>query len=158
MLPSRRGRTAADHPDHAVRYVADSGLFGHGAIAEVRSRSKLEDGRLGGERMERLERDAPLPPGMQGRWIDVEDSTSELIVEGSEITCFGRPVIYDYKLLDRIDGALTVSLQIDDQAGEDTFQRSNITDLVITPDGEFHAYNVKFAMQLARADNQASGR
>jgi len=30
--------------------------------------------------MERLERDVPFPVEMQGRWTDVEDSTSELIV------------------------------------------------------------------------------
>jgi hypothetical protein len=32
-------------------------------------------------------------------------------------------------------------------------QRSNITGLVITPEGEFHAYNVKFASHFIRADS-----
>ena len=40
--------------------------------------------------MDRLERDAPFPAEMQGRWTDVEDSNSVLIVEGSEIICFGE--------------------------------------------------------------------
>ena len=46
--------------------------------------------------------------------------------------------------------ALTVSLGVDDEASEDTFQRANITGLVITPEGEFHAYNVKFAARFVR--------
>lgn len=101
--------------------------------------------------MERLERDAPFPVQIQGRWTDVEDPNSELIVQDSEIICFGETVSYDYKLVDTVDGALTVSLKIDDHTAEDTFQRANITELVITPEGEFHAYNVKFASQFERA-------
>jgi hypothetical protein len=103
--------------------------------------------------MKRLERDAPLPVEMQGRWIDVEDGTSELIVQGGEIICFGETVSYDYKLVDTDDGALTVSLKINDPVAEDTFQRANFTELVVTPDGEFHAYNVKFASQFAREES-----
>ncbi|MES0206742.1 hypothetical protein [Mesorhizobium sp. LNHC209A00] len=81
--------------------------------------------------MERLERDAPLPVEMQGRWIDVEDSTSALIVQGGEIICFGEVVSYDYKLVDTDDGALTVSLKINDQAAEDrlpTLQHHRVDD------------------------------
>lgn len=101
--------------------------------------------------MERTGRETPLPNEMQGRWTDVEDESSELIVEGGEITCFGQRVEYDYKLIDEDDGALTVSLRVDDESTEDEFQRANITELVITPEGEFHAYNVKFASQFCRA-------
>lgn len=101
--------------------------------------------------MERLERDAPLPAQMQGRWTDLEDPASELIVDGGEIICFGEAVSYDYKLVNIQDGALTVSLKINDQAAEDSFERANITELVITPEGDFHAYNVKFACQFGRA-------
>jgi len=101
--------------------------------------------------MQRLGRDAPLPDEMQGRWADVEDPASVLIIEGGEVTCFGRAVDYDYKLVGRDDGALTVSLKIDDEAGDDSFQRSNVTELVITPEGDLHAYNVKFASQFERA-------
>jgi len=104
--------------------------------------------------MERLGRDAPLPSEMQGRWTDVEDTTSELIVQGAEVTCFGKPVAYDFKLVDNDDGALTVSLKIEDEAGEDEFQRANVTELVITPEGALHAYNVKFASQFERAASQ----
>lgn len=103
--------------------------------------------------MERLERNAPLPVEMQGRWSDVEDPNSELIIQGSEVFCFGKAVAYDYKLVDTVDGALIVSLKIDDQAGEDDFQRANITELVITPEGDLHAYNVKFGSQFERAQS-----
>lgn len=103
--------------------------------------------------MERVGRDVPLPGEMQGRWTDVDDPASELIVEGGEVTCFGQPVAYDYKIIDTDDGALTVSLKINDEANEDSFQRANITEMVITPEGELHAYNVKFASQFERAED-----
>ncbi len=100
--------------------------------------------------MERAGRNAPLPTEMQGRWVDVEDPSSELVVSGSEVSCFGQTVEYDYKVVGENEGALTVSLKINDEANEDTFQRSNITGLVITPEGDFHAFNVKFASQFVR--------
>lgn len=91
-----------------------------------------------------------LPEEMQGRWIGADDPSSELVVCGGEVTCFGEPVDYDYKLIDSEDGAITVSLKIEDEANEDSFQRSNVTELVITPEGEFHAYNVKFVSQFVQ--------
>jgi hypothetical protein len=100
--------------------------------------------------MARLGREAALPRAMQGRWVDADDALSELIVTGGEITCFGRPVEYDHKEIVEKSGALTVSLGVDDEASEDAFQRANITGLVITPEGEFHAYNVKFATRFVR--------
>ena len=100
--------------------------------------------------MERFDHDAPLPDEMQGRWVDIEDPTSELIIAGGSVTSFGQPVRYDYKLIDSDDGALTVSLKIEDESQENSFQRSNITELVLTPESEFHAYNVKFATQFER--------
>ena len=100
--------------------------------------------------MQRLERNAPLPTEMQGRWRDVEDATSKLIIDGAQVTCFGQSVAYDYKLIGKDDGALTVSLKILDEANEDAFQRTNITELIITPEGDLHAYNVKFASQFER--------
>ena len=103
--------------------------------------------------MDRLGRDAPLPDAMQGRWIDVDDPSVELVVRGGEITCFGHIVEYDYKEIEEEDGALTVSLRIDNEADEDAFQRANITGLVITPEGEFHTYNVKSANQFERASS-----
>ena len=101
--------------------------------------------------MEQLLREVPLPAQMQGRWVDMDDSSVELIVSGGEVSCFGRTVDYDYKLVEEEDGALTVSLRVNDHAHEDAFQRSNITGLVVTPDGELHAYNLKFASQFVRA-------
>jgi hypothetical protein len=100
--------------------------------------------------MPQLDRAAPLPDAMQGRWVDVDSQTIELIVVDGEITCFGSVVDYDFKDIEDVDGALTVSLGIRDPADEDAFQRANITELVITPEGELHAYNVKFASQFTR--------
>jgi hypothetical protein len=57
---------------------------------------------------------------------------------GGEITCFGRAVEYDYKEIIEAEGAVTVRLAIDDLANPHTFQRTNITALVKTPEFEFH--------------------
>jgi hypothetical protein len=101
--------------------------------------------------MDRLRRDMPLPKEMQGRWIDADDEASELLVNDGEITCFGKVVEYDYKIIRAEDEALMVSLKIDDETNEDTFQHENITELVITPEGDFHAYNTQFASRFVRA-------
>jgi hypothetical protein len=105
--------------------------------------------------MARQEREAPLPEEMQGRWVEADDPSSELLVEGGEITCFSRTVEYDYKDVVQEDEALTVSLGVDDEADDDAFQRANVTGLVITPEGELHAYNVKFAAQFVRPPSRA---
>ena len=99
---------------------------------------------------ERLGRDAPLPTEMQGHWVEVDDPSKKLVASGGEVTYSGQAIDYDYKLIGQTDGAVTVSLKVNDEAMDDTFQRSNITELVITPDGELHAYNVKFASQFVR--------
>jgi hypothetical protein len=122
------------------------------SLADMPSAANVSTESFEGHEMERLGRDAPLPREMQGRWTNIEDSTSELIVQGGEVSCFGKPVAYDFKLVGNDDGALTVSLKIEDEAAEDTFQRANITELVITPEGDLHAYNVKFASQFTRVD------
>ncbi|MEL7204407.1 MAG: hypothetical protein AAFZ10_01285 [Pseudomonadota bacterium] len=100
--------------------------------------------------MQRFDRDTPLPPEMQGEWIDAGDPTASLIVTGGEITCYDKVVEYDFKLMGREDGAVIVSLQVENPETEDDFQNANITDLVITPEGEFHAYNVGFSAQFVR--------
>ncbi|WP_416049504.1 hypothetical protein [Cupriavidus basilensis] len=100
--------------------------------------------------MNRLPREAPLPRQMQGRWVDAENPSSELVVIGGEITCYGAVVEYDYKDVAEEAGALSVSLGIDDESNFDSFQRANITGLVITPDGEFHAYNAKSGAHFVR--------
>jgi hypothetical protein len=97
-----------------------------------------------------LRRAAPLPSEMQGRWVIVDDEPSELIVDGGEITCFGARVEYDYKEIENRDGALMVDLKIDDESQEDDFQRRHLTHLVITPEGKFFVYNVKFVSEFAR--------
>jgi hypothetical protein len=102
--------------------------------------------------MTKCGREVPLPDAMQGKWVDSDDLSSELIISGSDIVCFGQAVAYDYKVINYVDGALTVSLKINDATEDDSFQRANITELVITPEGEFHAYNVKFASLWVRPD------
>jgi hypothetical protein len=94
---------------------------------------------------------------MQGCWVGADEPSSELVVNGGEITCFGRVVDYGYKEIAEIDGALTVNLLVGDEADEDAFQRANITGLVITPEGEFHAWNVKFAARFVRAPSWSDG-
>ena len=101
--------------------------------------------------MDTAKRHKPLPSKMQGRWVDEDNPCSELNITGSEIRCFGDVVVYDYMEINECDGALMVSLKIDDQTNEDKFQRANITNLVITPQGEFYAFNVKFACRFVRA-------
>jgi len=100
--------------------------------------------------MQRTNRSVSLPDRMQGRWRDAEDPTVELLVSGGEVTCFGKAVNYDFKEVVEEDGALTVSLGVNDPDHEDAFQRENVTGLVITPEGDFHAYNVKFAANFIR--------
>jgi hypothetical protein len=102
--------------------------------------------------MIRQERSVPLPTSMQGSWRDIEEPDSLLVVDGGEVSCFGSAVEYDYKEVEEVDGALTVGLRVCDDAAFDDFHRANVTDLVIAPNGEFYAYNLKFNMQLKRAD------
>jgi hypothetical protein len=87
---------------------------------------------------------------MQGRWIGADDPLSELVVNGGAITCFGSAVKYDRKVIIERDGALTVSLGVDDDSRIDDFQRENITGLVITPDGRFVGYNERFGLEFVR--------
>jgi len=103
--------------------------------------------------MKRLERNGRLPDEMQGRWVIADEPTSELFIEGAEITCFGERVVFDYMEIGLREGALTVSLKVEDPAMEDSFQRANITELAITPEGKFFGYNVKFASQFVRSDD-----
>lgn len=91
-----------------------------------------------------------MPDEKQGRWIDADDLSSLLIVDGGKVTCFGQAVAYDYKEAGKVDGALTVSLKINDETQEDSFQRANVSELVISPEGNFFAYNVKFACEFVR--------
>ncbi|SEA30797.1 hypothetical protein [Paraburkholderia sartisoli] len=98
--------------------------------------------------MNRLGRDEPLPSQMQGRWIGADDPLSELVVNGGEIICFGTVVNYDHKIIVAEDGALAVSLGVDEDFRLDDFQRENITGLVMTPEGRFLVYNVKFGLEF----------
>ena len=70
--------------------------------------------------MQRLGREAPLPQGMQGHWIDPLDPASELIVSGGEITCLGETVEYVWKDVDENEGAFNVTLSGDEDEDEDS--------------------------------------
>lgn len=88
---------------------------------------------------------------MQGRWRDIDDG-SELVVDGFDVSFVGNAVRHDFFILEEEGGALSVTLGIDDPAGEDTFQRENLTGLVIDPEGQFHAFNTRFGVTLERAE------
>ena len=95
-------------------------------------------------------RNEPLPRQMQGRWIGADDPLSELVVDGGEIVCFGAIVNYDHKVVSEEGGALNVSLDVADESRLDDFQRENIAGLVITPEGRFLVYNVRFGLEFVR--------
>ena len=95
-------------------------------------------------------RDTPLPVEMQGRWIVSDEPTSTLVVDGGEVTCFGAVIDYDYKEIDVVDGTITVTLRIDDEAQEDTFSRANIVGLAFTDEGELLGWNTKFGVSFTR--------
>jgi hypothetical protein len=101
--------------------------------------------------MNRVTRETPLPAPMLGRWVDADDSSSELVIVGGEITCYGALVDYDYKEVSDEGGALIVSLRVNDPSRVDSFQRANIANLVITPEGEFLVSNVKFGARFVRS-------
>jgi hypothetical protein len=94
-----------------------------------------------------------LPDEMQGRWVDIEDPDGVLVVDGFEVSYRGHAVRHDYVTVSQEDGALCVELGIDatDTAAVDTFARENVTNLVIDPEGTFHAYNTEFASEFERA-------
>lgn len=100
--------------------------------------------------MTRRERGAPLPDVVQGRWVSLDEPTAELIVSGGDVTCFGAKIEYGFREEREEDGAITVSLRPAVNLSEDAFQRANITELVVTPEGELHAYNVKFSSRFVR--------
>jgi hypothetical protein len=90
---------------------------------------------------------------MQGQWVDFEDPSFVVEISGGEVT-YGRVRSeYDYKEVVHRDGALHVEFGVDDEAKEDDFARGSVNGLVMTPDGEFHMWNVKFACQLVRSDS-----
>jgi len=102
--------------------------------------------------MQKVGQDVPLPEEMQGKWVDSDEPTAELVISGNKIICFGVPVAHDYKVVIRHeDGVLTVNLKINDPKDEDAFQRANITGLALTPGGDLYAYNVKFASKFVRS-------
>ncbi|PQV55067.1 hypothetical protein B0G83_1011250 [Paraburkholderia sp. BL21I4N1] len=71
-------------------------------------------------------------------------------MNGGTISCLGSVLNYDHKVLIEKDGALTVGLGVDDDSRIDDFHRENITGLVITPDGRFVVYNVRFGLEFVR--------
>ena len=94
-----------------------------------------------------------LPDAMQGHWVDTEDAGSDLVIDGFDVVYQGLPVRHDYIRIAHIDHALCVSLKIDsaDDSAIQDFTRESLTELVIDPEGTFHAYNVKFGASFERA-------
>jgi hypothetical protein len=43
----------------------------------------------------------PLPDAMQGKWVVADEPKSEPVIDGDEITCFGKRVAYDYMEIGR---------------------------------------------------------
>jgi len=94
-------------------------------------------------------RPTPLPAPMQGRWQDVDEGCA-LVVDGFDVSYRDIPVAHDFFHVTETEGALTVSLGVDDPQREDSFQRENIAGLVIDPEGRFHGYNTRFAATFER--------
>lgn len=100
--------------------------------------------------VERVSRQAPLPEVMQGRWVAADHPSSELIIDGGEITCYAARVDYDYKEIGMIDDVPVVNLKVLDPAREDDFQRANIVGLAFPPGGILHVWNVKSGDEFVR--------
>jgi hypothetical protein len=101
--------------------------------------------------MAKPDRQTPFPAAIQGSWVDRDDPSATLIIEGAEITCFGASIAYDFKEISEVEDALTFELRVSDPSREDDFQRANITGLVISPEGEFFAYNIRFSLHLKKS-------
>lgn len=89
---------------------------------------------------------------MQGRWQDPEDADGVLTVEGFDVSYRGMSVAHDFFRIEEADGALNVTLGVDDPAREDSFVRENLAGLVIDPEGQFHAYNTHFGVTFERGE------
>ncbi|MBB1248438.1 hypothetical protein [Rhizobium sp. G21] len=106
--------------------------------------------KAGGDAMDKDARLTALPAEMQGDWIGAEDDSYTVSIHGARIKVMGKTVIYDSWRLIQQDGATTVDLRVDDPAEEYDFQRRNIIGLVISPEGDFLVYNVRYSMALRR--------
>lgn len=95
------------------------------------------------------DRRAPLPKAMQGRWQEADDPSVELVVSGGEILWSGRVVDYDSKEVSQEEGGLTVKLKVWGWERQEALEKA-ITDLVITPEGEFQISNADFAATFVR--------
>ena len=101
--------------------------------------------------MQRSPREAPLPLEMQGRWTIPDEPSFEVRIEGGEVVWAGTASNYDYKETEESEGAVAVSLCIEDEDGADEFGHASIVGLLYTPDGQLHVYNLDFAEQLVRS-------
>lgn len=87
---------------------------------------------------------------MQGHWLSPDGE--KLVVDGFDVTYRGQAVRHDHFTVEQQDGALVVDLGVDDASRKDSFQRENVTGLVIDPDGEFHAFNTRFGSSFERVE------
>ncbi|MFC0400423.1 response regulator [Paraburkholderia rhizosphaerae] len=94
-----KGRVGIDNGHSVDR----AGAITHGLFMLART--------CGRKKMNRVTRETPLPAPMLGRWVDADDPSSELVVVGGEITCYGALVDYDHKEVSNEGGALIVNLR-----------------------------------------------
>lgn len=93
-----------------------------------------------------LGREAPFPLEMQGRWVEDEDRTWEVIVSGSEISWGGIDGDYQNKTFTVYeDGTIAVTLELEGEAEPEDYIQ-----LAFLPDGSMFAHNVHFVARLVR--------
>ncbi|WP_369026425.1 hypothetical protein [Qipengyuania sp. RANM35] len=86
---------------------------------------------------------------MQGRWRDPDDGAL-LVIDGFNVLHRDQSVAHDFFNVEEDEGALIVTLGVDDVKREDSFQRENVAGLVIDPDGTMNAYNTRFGATFER--------
>ena len=99
----------------------------------------------------RLGRNQALPEPMQGRWLGGDEDTETLVVDGSDVSYQGQPILYDWFTVSTEDGALNVNFGVDDPTRQDSFASENLCGLVISPEGEFLGWNTRFGTSFVRA-------
>ena len=93
-----------------------------------------------------MEPGSPFPLEMQGRWIEEEDPSMEVIISGNEVTWRGKPMSYLEKTLTGGDeGVVVVELNFPDQMEGDAIT------LVAMPGDLLSAYNDHFAANFVKA-------
>lgn len=99
--------------------------------------------------MERSGHETPLPSEMQGRWVEANDPSYEMIISDGEIVLCGQPVDYKHKILSiEESGALMVELEFPNEV---ELHVQEITMMFYWPDGRMHTMNEHGVAELVRA-------